>query len=259
MGNLIRSVDEFFWVFIEDGMGRFILLHLPFWGLSGIITWNVIEYLGLYILFAFIVFAALPFIAANIVFGVYLSEFWYRDYRDRLRFLQVAAAFDVLATLILVGIPGVYFGILMEAIKSKAFTEAYWAIVVYWWKFFNFYHDYKMKDAQEFVNGFSFNYQSCQITFFVSGVVITPFLFYWLFTKAKAKELANEREERRLADEAKAAEEKLKAEETRIAERQRINAERLKREEEARLEKQRKLQEKTHQVTGKDPWESGFL
>ncbi len=259
MGKIINKVDEFFSTFIEDEAGRFFFLHLPFWGLTGIVTWQVLEHLGLYLIFAFVVFVALPFIAASGFMGIYDSEFRYLDQSERLKFFRVSGAIAVGATLLLIGIPGVYFGLLMNVVRSEIFSKAFWVVITYWWRFFNFYHEYKIKDMRDFLKGFTFNYQHCQIAFFISSAIVAPLMFYWLFVRAKKKERAQALETIRLEEEARLAQDRKEAREKIIAERERVNSERLRFEQEAKIAEQRKLQAKINEVRGKDPWESGFL
>ena len=259
MVKIIKSVNEFFEKIAPDEVGRFFFLHLPFWSLVGFIMWRIAEFFGLQLLFAFVVFIFIPLIPAVGILETYNSEFRYREHRDKVRFWQVSVVVYLAATLTLVGIPRVYSGLLMDAVKSTYFNEAYWTVISYWWRFFNFYHDYKIKDAQAFVNRFVFNYEECQELFFMSSVIVAPVLFWWLYAKGRRTEAAQEREAMREEASAKKAEEKLEADRKAMAERERIFNERLKREQEAKREEQRKLQEKINEVKGKDPWDSGFL
>ncbi|MEK7484109.1 MAG: hypothetical protein AABZ60_07240, partial [Planctomycetota bacterium] len=166
---------------------------------------------------------------------------------------------NCVATLVVVGVPGWYFGLLMEWVRSKLFTEIYWTVITYWWRFFSFYHDFKVKDTKRFLKGFAFNYHYCQIAFFVSGVLIAPIMFYWLYVKERKKEKAEAAELIRLAEEAREKQDKEETRKKIMEERERVHAERLRLEQEAKLEEKRKLEERIKEIKGKDPWDSGFL
>lgn len=258
MSNPFQKVDEFFATFVDDEMGRFFCFNLPFWSFVTYITWRLIEYLGLYLIWAGLVFMLTPYIMAVIVYTIYnqdKSEY----YETPLTFFRFTLAGYLVSVLTLIGIPGWYFGYLMKWIQAPPFNELYWKAIVIWFRVFNFYYDWKNKELQEFANSYSFKYQTWQWSFFVSSVVIVPGIFYWLYSNAKEKAELEEKERARLtavADEIRIRDE---AREKELAARQLAYEERQKREQEIEKEKQQRLAAKLKEVKSKDPWESGFL
>ena len=128
-----------------------------------------------------------------------------------------------------------------------------------WWKLFNFYHDYKRKDLQNFLKPLVFSFDHWQICFLISAVVIVPLLFYRRNLKARLLELTQEREVIRYQKERAEQLAKEKAEEEHRLARKLAYEERLRQEREIEQAAQKKLQAKINEVKGKDPWESGFL
>lgn len=164
--------------------------------------------------------------------------------------------------LALIGVPGWYFGFVLRGIQTQAFSDAYWAGIVYWWRFFNFYHEStsaEVKAAQAFANHYDFHYQTWQVSFLVSAIVMTPFLFWLIHSAAKENARTEELEHLRLLKEAEKKTAEEEASQRRLAERQRQFEERRLQEEKAEKERQKKIQEKINEVKGKDPWDSGFL
>ena len=258
MGNLIRKVDEFFAVFIDDEAKRFFVMHLPFWSLVIWISWLVAKYVGLYLLWLGAVFVVTPFVIAAMGLGIYNeSELQYDS--GPLTMFRAAAGLYVISVLSLIGIPGWYFGFVLQMIQSQVFRDAYWAVLVFWWKVFNFYHEDTLKDMQAFADGFVFHYRTWQWCFLVSAVAVAPVLFYWLYSRAKEIAAAEEQELARLTAVAEQKRIQDEAREKELAARKLAYEERLRLSAEIEKEKQHKLQEKIKEIKGEDPWDSGFL
>jgi hypothetical protein len=260
LSNPVKKVDEFFSVIIEDGAGRFFCLHLPFWGLVGIVGWHVIEALGLFLIWGGIVFLLIPGLSAWAFQGLCEQEQFSEDKGA----IQVAVGVYAAAVLAMTGIPGWYFGFALQGIQTQAFSDAYWAGIVYWWRFFNFYRNFKstkaeLKEAQAFLNHYQFSYQTWQVLFLISAMVVTPLLFWWIHNMAVARARSEELEHLRLLKEAEEKKAREDAYNRTVEERQRQHQERRLKEEQAEKEKQRKIQEKFNEIKGKDPWDSGFL
>ena len=260
MGNAIKKVDDFFGLFIQDEAGRFFFLHLPFWGFILYITWFTTEAVGLFLIWGMIVFGLVPYISAGVFRGIVAGAENTGD-KGVIWFGIGSYAVSILA---LIGIPGWYFGFVLKGVQTQAFTDAYWATIVYWWRFFNFYHDFKttaaeIKAAQAFVNHYNFRYQMWQVSFLVSAVVITPILFWWMRGKERAHVRAEELEQQRLLREAEKKKAEEEASQRRYEEQQRLGEQRRLQEEKAEEERQQKIREKINEVKGKDPWGSGFL
>lgn len=258
MDNPVKKVDDFFALFVDDEAGRFFFLHVPFWGLVIFIGWHVMESLGLFLLWGAFVFAAVPYVIANVYLGIYEQD-RFEHYEGKLTMFRVALTAYAASILALIGVPGWYFGFILQAAQTKVFEGAYWAVVVFWWELFNFYHGYTKKAAQEFVNGFVFQFQTWQWSFLVSAVVITPILFYRLYAKAKERTRDEELDQIRHEREAKERIEQAQAKAQELEKRRQLNEKKRLEEERIESEKQKKIQEKINEVKGKDPWDSGFL
>lgn len=258
MSNPFKKVDEFFTAFIDDEANRFFVMNLPFWSFVTYITWHLVEYLGLYLIWAGLVFVLTPYIMAVIVYTIYnqdKSEY----YETPLTFFRFTLAGYLVSVLTLIGIPGWYFGYLMKWIQAPPFNELYWKAIVIWFRVFNFYYDWKNKELQEFANSYSFKYQTWAWSFFMSSVVIVPGIFYWLYSNAREKAEIEEKERVRLAAATEQKRIRDEAREKDVSARQLAYEERQNREQEIEKEKQQKLEAKLKEVRAKDPWDSGFL
>lgn len=258
MGNFIKAVDEFFSVIIPDEMGRFFCLHLPFWGLVIYISWHVTEYVGLFLVWAVLVFWLTPCLIARIGLKV-LAEAELSHYESKWTPLKVSVSVYFISILVLIGIPGWYSGYFMQLIESPAFAEVYWGFIVIWWKVFNFYRSYKLKELQEFLQIFGFSYKSWQIAFLVSSSVIVPILFYRFYTKTREQAQLDELAQSRHEDELRLKRRQEEARVKELEERERLNEKRVLQEQQAQKEEKKKIQEKINEVKGKNPWDSGFL
>lgn len=259
MSNPFKKVDEFFAAFIDDEANRFFVMNLPFWSFVFYVTWNLTESLGLYLLWVGVVFGLTPYAIARAGLMIYGED---QIKRDGVGVWQPPWAWIcgyVVSVLVLIGIPGFYFGYVLQFAQSKAFNDFYWGFVVLWWKVFNFYHDYKMKDLDSFAQGFSFRYLTWAWSFFVSAALVVPGMFYWLYTSAKKRFQAEELEQSRLAEKARATRLYEEAQAKDAEERQRAYEAKQLNEQQVQKEKQRKLQAKINEIKGKDPWDSGFL
>ena len=259
MSNPFQKVDEFFATFVDDEMGRFFCFNLPFWSFVLYVTWNLTESFGLYLLWASVVFGLIPYAIARLGFMIYGED---QIKQDGVGHWQPPWAWIcgyVVSVLVLIGIPGLYFGYVMKFSQSKVFNDFYWGFVVLWWKVFNFYHDYKMKDLESFAQGFSFRYLTWAWSFFVSAVVIVPGIFYWLYSSTKGRLQAEELERSRLAEKALTKRLYEEAQAKEAEDRQRAFETKKLREQQEQLEKNKKIQAKINEIKGKDPWDSGFL
>lgn len=259
MSNPFKKVDEFFATFVDDEMGRFFCFNLPFWSFVVYVTWNLTESLGLYLLWAGVVFMAAPYVIARVGLMIYSEDQIKQDGVGQWQPPWAWICGYVVSVLVLIGIPGLYFGYVLKFAQSKMFNDFYWGFVVLWWKVFNFYHDYKMKDLESFAQGFSFRYLTWAWSFFVSAALMVPGMLYWMYASAKENFQAEEIEENRLATAVRALKLQEEAQTKEAQKRQLVFEEKKQQEEQAQKEKQRKLQEKMNEIKGKDPWESGFL
>jgi len=259
VGNIIGRVDEFFASLIGDDVGRFFCLHLPFWGTIIFFAWNITEAVGLFLLFAAIVFLLTPYVVAQIGLSIYAEDQIHYSGGSKWGLFRFSLCGYIIAVLALIGVPGWYFGFIMEGIRTKTFTEFYWDVIYFWYQVFNFYHRVKPKDLKLFLQDFSFAYQTWQIAFLISSVVITPILFYYFYQKTRQQAEIEAFEQTRSESEARARLELEKAQIEKQEERNRVFEERRRKELEAEQEKQKKIQEKLQEIKGKDPWDSGFL
>jgi hypothetical protein len=256
--NPFQQVDEFFSVFVEDEAGRFFFCNLPFWGSVLFIGWHVVGGVGLYLLWAALVFGLVPCVIANIYLGIFEHD-RFEYYEGKLTLFRLSLGAYVVSVLTFIGIPGVYFGWVLQVIKTQMFAEIYWNVIVYWWKFFNFNHDYTKKTGKGLIAAYAFHFESWQWAFLVSALVITPALFYWLYINLKERIVLEELEEMKHEQEAKKRAEHAALRVQEIDE-QRVRYEKRRQDEAAaEIEKQRKVQLKINEVKGKDPWDSGFL
>ena len=259
MSNPFKKVDEFFALFVDDEMGRFFCFNMPFWSFVIYVTWNLTESLGLYLIWVGLAFVAAPYLIARAGLMIYAED---QIKRAGVGHWQPPWAWIcgyVASILVLIGIPGLYFGYVMKFTQSKAFNDFYWGFVVLWWKFFNFYHDYKMKEFESFGRGFSYQYLTWAWSFFVSAALVAPATFPWLYSSAKERLQAEELEQSRLAEKARALKLYEEAQTEEANERQRSYEAKKLREQQEQLEKQKKIQAKINEIKGKDPWDSGFL
>lgn len=259
MSNPFRKVDEFFAMFVDDEMGRFFCFNLPFWGFVVYVTWNLTQALGLYLLWAGVVFGLTPYVIARAGLMIYDED---QIKQDSVGHWQPPWAWIcgyVVSVLVLIGIPGLYFGYVLKLAQSKAFNDFYWGFVVLWWKVFNFYHDYKTKELEAFAQGFSFRYLTWSWSFFVSAAVIVPGMFYWLYGTTKESLQAEELEQNKLAEKARATKLYEEVQAKQADERQRTYEVKKLLEQQEQMEKKKKIQAKINEIKGKDPWDSGFL
>ena len=94
MVDFIEKVDDFFSGLIEDEVGRFCFMHLPFWGLIVYLIWNLTESLGLYLIWVVLVFVATPYLIAKGLFKLYESRHYARN-QIRFRWSVVLCLFQI--------------------------------------------------------------------------------------------------------------------------------------------------------------------
>ena len=246
---MIKEIDETFALFIEDGMGRFVFCHLPFWGLVYLILWGFVAFLGPYILMLMI-----PGVIVPLCFHLILTGFYTELSQNRgLSSLKISAPLCAVVFITLFGIPGFLNGLFFSFIRTKAFGEYYWWALKGWWDFFN-HINYFAKDT--FPGSFyGWNIFYGHIVFVVLSIAVTVFFFY-LYHDLQMDEAKKLKEEQLKAEE-EAEEERQ--EQLREEERQRQRAIREAQEKERREKAEAERQEKLKEVTTKDPWDSGFL
>lgn len=268
MRKFALSVDRFFYQFIEDEPSRAFFLHLPFWSLSLWISWYVLLHSGLWLLWVAVTLIVAPVVLSALSMEIYktsqheptMAGGWITMFRA-----WCAAYVCLVCTLI--GIPGLYFGLILQVVQTNMFANAYWWVITFWWKLFHVYQtDYNMKDMRAFLTFYGFQYVTWQWCFLVSAVAIAPSLFGWLYlvertdrrVRASEAEAAAEKVKDDLKkaeiNKAKAETEKLRAEAGRVELEKKRQAAR-----EAEAEEKRKHEAKINEVKGKDPWDSGFL
>lgn len=259
MGKLIKRVNHLFADLVPDEAPRFFCLHLPFWGFLSLVLWHVAKHYGPHLLWAGVAFWLTPYLVARLALRIYGEENIRNDGIGQWQAPKPWILGYAVMILVLIGIPGWYFGLIIKLVQSSVFNKVYWGFLKIWFEVFNFYRDYKFKELEEFARGFSFRYWALAWSLMVSSVVMVPALFYFLYGKTKEKlyeeELAQSQQaerirSKRLYEEAQAKE----AKERKLAyEAKKELAEKEK------LEKQKKIQERLDEIKGKDPWDSGFL
>ena len=259
MSNPFKKVDEFFAAFIDDEANRFFVMNLPFWSFVAYVTWSLTESLGLYLLWAGVVFVAVPYAISRLALMIYSEGQIKQDGVGKWQPPWAWICGYAVSILVLIGIPGLYFGYVMKFVQSKVFNDFYWGFVVLWWKFFNFYHNYKMKELEAFAQGFSYRYLTWAWSFLVSAVAVVPGMFYWFYASAKERIQAEELEQSRVAEKARATRLYEEAQAKEADQRQRTYEAKKLRDQQEQLEKQKKIQDKLNEIKGKDPWDSGFL
>ena len=190
-------------------------------------------------------------------------------------------------TLVLIGIPEFYFGIIPYLLSTKIFAHAYWLTLRDWFYFLHvfgspsFFRAVTKKELLNYLTSQGSKTITWQWLLFTSHLVVSPILAIRDYLKSEAKKIADERRQlelefqreaqaRRQAKNLESENEirhrvekqrllKIKAEEDRLLEiRKREDArvaEIRRREDEIEKQRQAKIQE----VTGKNPWDSGFL
>ena len=199
---------------------------------------------------------------------------------------NVGAMYGIM-TLVLIGIPEIYFGIIPFLMSTKTFAHAYWLTLKDWFYFLHVFGSHSFlravtkKELLNYLTSQGSKTITWQWLLFTSHLVIIPILAIRSYLKSEAKKIADERrqlelefqreaEARRQAKNLESENEirhrvekqrlsKIKAEEDRLLEiRKREDArvaEIRRREEELEKKRQAKIQE----VKGKNPWDSGFL
>ena len=255
MSNPIEKVDNFFAGLIPDEGPRVFCLHLPFWGGLVCIAWNLAEHFGLYLIWAAVVFAIVPYL---------LASFWHGIY-ERNKFASTAKMvwFTLIGYLamvyLIIGIPTLRNGYLIRALASETFATWYVQGLVVWYRVFNFYHDIDPQELKKFIYRFELNYQTWQWCLLVSLVVIVPGMFYLFYEIAKDEAKKQELARIKVLKEAQERCEREEARRKEIAERELAYEKEKKLEIAIEQEKQRKIKAKITEVKGKDPWSSGFL
>ena len=256
--NFVNGVNQFFEAIIDDEVGRFFCLHLPFWALVIYSLWHLTEYLGLFLIAAALIFVWTPYFIARVGHRLYeQSKEECNEAYDKS--FWVGLGIHVVSILVSIGVPYWYEGFMMALARSQFFIKSYWFVVESWWEIFNFYHKYKIRDLNSFSDNFVFNFQKLQWAFFISAVLIVPGLFFWIDSKAKKQSKQDEAQYQRSMKEAEDRREKESQKEIESEARRKSYEERLRQENEAKKEEMIKLQVKINEVKGKDPWESGFL
>ena len=242
----IEAIDDFFKLFIEDGLGRFVFCHCPFWTFCYWLLWNIGAYLGPFILFG-LVFCVLP--------SLFFAGFLFAIYEDKrnFKFFKIILPIYVGLILLIVGIPYVYYGGFPSVLAEKNMQNFQWGFIKYWWAFFNCIQPFKNDDVPWKL--YEYDYRSLQIILWAAALLITPGWFYFFFQHDK-----RQREELQKQIEKEDQEEEKRK---RALENERIREENWRRRqaEEARIKKAAEdaKQKKIEETRGEDPWGSGFL
>ena len=190
-------------------------------------------------------------------------------------------------TLVLIGIPEFYLGIIPFLMSTKTFAHAYWMVLKDWYfviRVFDFHslgHAVTKKELLSYLVSQGSKTTTWQWLLFTSHLFVIPILASSTYLKSEARKIADERrarelkfqreaEARRQATNLESENEirhrvekqrllKIKAEEDRLLEickREDARVAEIRRREE---ELEKKRQAKIQEVTGKNPWDSGFL
>ena len=244
----LEALDEFFKLIIEDGLGRFVFCHIPFWSFFYWLFWNIGAYLGPYILFG-VVFLVIP----SLFFAGILFEIYKHNEERSFKRFKIAVPIYLGILLGIVGIPYVYFGAFLSFVSDKDVNDFSWGFIKYWWAFLN--HIQPFKDVVPPWKLYEYTYSHLQILLLAVALIVTPFFFYNFFESDKRKIEEAKKEMERLEEEELA--------EKRVIEQERIREEnwRRRQEEEARAKRGLELakQQKLNETKAQDPWDSGFL
>jgi len=285
-----RSIDNFLKPFISYADFR-ITAQLLLWTGVILLFHNLIEHYVLLIVMDLVLFYSCPWFVANEACQTYLemgeNQPPYQE--DPLKF---AAGAYVFSLLVMIGIPHLYGGFIIQMVKSNLFDSFYWVFANIWFVIFNFAHP-TTQSLATFHQSMVISYDALALKLLLSFGVIVPVMAFLLYPglkekRAKDKELETlekakrerdfEQKERermrpeyeqieRAREDLRLREEfRLKQEANRAAASAASNAEteRLKRErkshfEQIEVEERRKVEARIQEVKGKNPWDSDFI
>ena len=248
--NPFKSVDEIVRTFVGDhNEGGIVIGNIVCWLVIYHVLWGIVGLLGPYFIMLLLPVFIVPLTGAMILW------FFYNPGEDNRRLSRIwyGVCLFLGVFLWLNGIPGLFFGSFFKALRTKAFLESYWAVIVYWWKFFNainFWAD------DGFPHKFyAFNLLAGQWVFIVCAAVGVPYLFLRFYEKDQME--FKEREKR--LEEARKKAEAQRRRAIREAEREEKRKREEALQEKIELERQDKQRRQKKEATDQDPWDSGFL
>ena len=290
VSKIWSSVDNLLKPFISFEDYR-ITAQMLLWTIVILLFHNLVEHYAPLIVMDLVLFYSCPWFVANEACQVYL-EFKEKQppyQEDPLKFAVGAYVFSLL---VLIGIPHLYGGLIIQMVKSNIFQSFYWFFAKIWFVIFNFAHPTK-PNFDAFHQSMVISYDGLVFKLLLGFGVIAPamaiLLYPWLKDKRvkdrelevlmrakREREFEEKERERRLAEyeRIEQAQEnirlreefKLKQEASLAATTASANAEteRLKRErkshlEQIEIEKKRKVEARIQEVKGKNPWDSDFI
>ena len=285
-----RLVDNLLNPFISFEDYR-ITVQMLLWMSLILLFHNLVERYALLIVIDLLLLYSCPWFVASEACQDYLefkeNQPPYQE--DPLKFAVGAYVFSLL---VLIGIPHLYGGLIIQMVKSNIFQSFYWFFANLWFVIFNFAHP-TAQSLAAFHQSMVISYDALILKLLLGFGIIAPAMAFSLHPGIKEKRAKDrdlevlakakrEREfeeierKRRLAeyDRIERAQEgsrlreefKLKQEANRGAAIAAANAEteRLKRErkshlEQIEVEKKRKVEARIQEVKGKNPWDSDFI
>jgi hypothetical protein len=217
----------------------------------------------------YVFLAATPIVVAK-VFVLVAAEENEKALYDPSSGLKVVIFSYLVYVLTMIGIPGVYPGLVPFLLQTDTFSTGYQYVMVYWYLAFSFGDSVNKKVLVKFISSMLSQREVWHRDLFFSHVVTAPILAVWFYSKSKARVYALERlEEKRKVEqelqlklEAERFEEEKRRQleqEKKTLEEKRIRDERLRQQKALEAEKKKKIEEKINEVKGKSPWDSGFL
>ena len=268
-----------------------ITAQMLLWTIVILLFHNLVEHYALLIVMDVVLFYSCPWFVANEACRTYLevreSQPPYQE--DPLKFAVGAYVFSLF---VLIGIPHLYGGLIIQMVKSNIFQSFYWFFVNLWFVIFNFAHP-TQPNFDAFHQSMVISYDGLIFKLLLGFGIIAPAMAFSLYPRLKEKRAKDrdievlakakrEREfeeierERRLAeyDRIERAQEgsrlreefKLNQEANRAeavaaskAETERLKRERKSHLEQIEVEKKRKIETRIQEVKGKNPWDSDFI
>lgn len=258
MNNPFKIMDKKFEWVAQDPAWRFFCCHLPFWLAVYAFSWLFISLFGIQILF-FCTFCILPsYVFARLFKG---------------QFIQKVLIAGAATLLVLVGIPGLYFGLLMKLILTVPFTEFYLGFIRSWWTFFNLIWIFSFADIPWGL--YFYENLNVQILFLCAGLVLPYFMCILIpdegyilpreFTPDEERVVDHENALREEGEDAARRELETKEEARKQAlsnaqlEAARLEALALQKARAEEKSREEERQKRIKAVKDKDPWGSGFL
>lgn len=290
VSKIWSSVDNLLKPFISYEDYR-ITVQMLLWMSLILLFHNLVERYALLIVMDFILFYSFPWFVASEACQTYL-EFKENQPPYQEDPLKFAIGAYVLSLLVLIGIPHLFGGLIIQMVKSNIFQSFYWFFANLWFVIFNFAHPTK-PNFDAFHQSMVISYNGLILKLLLGFGIIAPAVAFSLYPGLKEKR-AKDRELEVLAKAKREREFEEKERERRYAEYNRIErahegsrlgeefklkrdanhasaitaanaeTERLKRErkshlEQIEIEKKRKVEARIQEVKGKNPWDSDFI